>query len=599
MGCPSELDLPRAPSSGHGTGRTAAPEMPSEGSPVSRPEWARLRQLADERAALQRVATLVAGGATPDEMLGAVAHELARLVSAESTFVSRIDQLSWERHTPRGAVTVVASHGAVEDLVPAGFHVTLGPGMAMTAALRASGPVRLGRDVVAAGPFGAVVGRLGIRSAMATPIVAQGRDWGVAVALTSREDFPADTESRMAEFMEPAAMAVANAQAQQKLRELAETQASVRRLAMLVARGESPGRVFAEVTKEARQYFGGGTARLIRYELDGTVTLLANEGTARSPADRRRTLGGPPAPGLTATVLRTGRVARVDDYRELSGGEPDLGGGPRSAVAMPIHVHGRLWGTIVVGSEKEPLPPDAEERMTEFTDLVATVVANAQNLAELAASRARIVTAMDEARRRIERDLHDGAEQRLVALALRLRSAATASAEPGETSIEIDGVAAELLGVIDDLREISRGIHPAILSEAGLGPALRALGRRSAVAVEIDVRVDGRLPEPVEVGAYYVVSEMLAHAATHARASIVQVDAEASDGVLRLLVRDDGIGGAHRARGACLVGLKDRIEALGGRFSVRSVAGRGTTVSCELPASSARRCDTTAADGAP
>ncbi|MBO0849081.1 MAG: GAF domain-containing protein, partial [Pseudonocardia sp.] len=272
---------------------------------------------------------------------------------------------------------------------------------------------------------------------------------------------------------------------------------------------------------------------------------------------------------------------------------------PRSAVAMPIHVHGRLWGTIVVGSEKEPLPPDAEERMTEFTDLVATVVANAQNLAELAASRARIVTAMDEARRRIERDLHDGAEQRLVALALRLRSAATASAEPGETSIEIDGVAAELLGVIDDLREISRGIHPAILSEAGLGPALRALGRRSAVPVEIDVRVDGRLPEPVEVGAYYVVSEMLAHAATHARASIVQVDAEASGGVLRLLVRDDGIGGAHRARGACLVGLKDRIEALGGRFSVRSVAGRGTTVSCELPASSARRCDTTAADGAP
>jgi len=143
--------------------------------------------------------------------------------------------------------------------------------------------------------------------------------------------------------------------------------------------------------------------------------------------------------------------------------------------------------------------------------------------------------------------------------------------------------AAELMGVIDDLREISRGIHPAILSKAGLRPALRALGRRSAVPVELDVRVDCRLSEPVEVGVYYVVSEMLANAEKHARASVVEVGAETSGGTLRVRVRDDGIGGADPVRGSGLLGLKDRIEALGGTFSVHSPVGRGTTVTCELP----------------
>ena len=250
---------------------------------------------------------------------------------------------------------------------------------------------------------------------------------------------------------------------------------------------------------------------------------------------------------------------------------------------MPVHVNGRLWGMIAVGSGQGPLPPDTEQRMTEFTDLVATAVANAQSRAELMTSRARIVAASDEARPRIERDLHDGAQQRLVTLALRLRTAAEPSTGGGEPRTEMADVAAELMGVIDDLREISHGIHPAILSNAGLRPALRALGRRSAVPVELDVRVDGRLPEPVEVGAYYVVSEMLTNAAKHARASVVEVDAETSGGTLRVRVHDDGVGGADPVRGSGLLGLKDRIEALGGTFSVHSPAGRGTTVTCELP----------------
>jgi signal transduction histidine kinase len=321
---------------------------------------------------------------------------------------------------------------------------------------------------------------------------------------------------------------------------------------------------------------------MIRYEPDGTATLVANEGTTGPHVRVGERWEGYPPTGLTATVLRTGRAARVDDYHDIPGGEPYLREGLRSAVAMPIHVNGRLWGAIAVGSGQGPLAPDTEQRMTQFTDLVATAVANAQNRAELMASRARIVAASDEARRRFERDLHDGAQQHLIALALRLRFAA-APYERDDIHTEITDVAAELADVIDELREISRGIHPAILSSAGLRPALRSLGRRSAVPVEMDLRIDRRLPEPVEVGAYYVVSEMLTNAAKHADASAVHVEAEVSGDTLRVCVRDDGVGGADPLRGSGLVGLRDRIEALGGTFAMHSPPGGGTTVSCELP----------------
>jgi signal transduction histidine kinase len=220
--------------------------------------------------------------------------------------------------------------------------------------------------------------------------------------------------------------------------------------------------------------------------------------------------------------------------------------------------------------------------MAEFTDLVATAVANAQNRAELIASRARIVAAADEARRRIERDLHDGAQQHLLALALRLRSA-TEPDRSDKISSEITDVAAGLMAVIDALREISHGIHPAILTQAGLPPALHALGRRSAIPVNTKVRIEARLPEPVEVAAYYLVSEMLTNAAKHAHASVVEVDAEASGDTLRVCVSDDGVGGADPLRGSGLIGLTDRIHALGGTFALHSPAGGGTTVCCDLP----------------
>ncbi len=283
-------------------------------------------------------------------------------------------------------------------------------------------------------------------------------------------------------------------------------------------------------------------------------------------------------------VRTTGRAARVDAYPD---GEEGIAAaiGYRSSVGAPITVSGRLWGLMVVGSGgDEPPPPGTEERLTKFTELVATAIANAEAQAELTASRARIVATADETRRRIERDLHDGAQQRLVTLALRLRAAqAAVPPDLDELDEELDAVARELGSALDELREFARGIHPAILAEGGLAPALRALARRSAIPVELDVRIGTRLPEPIEVGAYYVVTEALANVAKHAEASVVSVDVTAADDVLRVGVRDDGIGGAHFARGAGLVGLRDRVEALGGRISLESPRGQGTSIEVELP----------------
>jgi signal transduction histidine kinase len=256
-----------------------------------------------------------------------------------------------------------------------------------------------------------------------------------------------------------------------------------------------------------------------------------------------------------------------------------------SAVGAPITVQGRLWGTMMVASTgEEPPSPDTEARLAAFTELIATAIANAEGQAALTASRARIVATADHTRRRIERDLHDGAQQRLVSLALQLQAAqAAVPPELEELQAELDDVAAGLTDVQDELREFARGIHPAVLAEGGLGPALRTLARRSPVPVDLQVHVEGRLPEQVEVTAYYVVAEALTNVAKHAGASVVQVEVDTEDGLARLSIRDDGVGGADPARGSGLVGLKDRVEASGGTLRVQSHPDKGTSLLVELP----------------
>jgi signal transduction histidine kinase len=300
---------------------------------------------------------------------------------------------------------------------------------------------------------------------------------------------------------------------------------------------------------------------------------------------------------VATRVLETGRPARMDGHPDSS---DSLAGDARastigSSVGVPITVAGRLWGVMIASSTDEnAFPAGTDQRLADFTDLVATAIANAEAHAELTDSRARIVATADQTRRRIERDLHDGAQQRLVSLALRLRGAATAiPAELSEVQGELAGVGAELDAVQGDLRELSRGIHPAILSDGGLRPALRALARRCPVPVQLQLGTRARLPERIEVTAYYVVAEALTNVAKHADASLVQVDVDSDDALVRLAVRDDGVGGADPTRGSGLVGLRDRVEATHGTLRVDSRPGQGTSLLVRLPLDAGQPLDAT------
>jgi signal transduction histidine kinase len=372
----------------------------------------------------------------------------------------------------------------------------------------------------------------------------------------------------------------------QEAARLSEEQSALRRVATLVAQAGPPSAVFEAVTREVGLLCDADLARMERYEADGTVTGVAAWGQVpvELAVGTRFPLDGP---SIARGVKETGGPVRVDSFGQDAGAiaREARTVGIRSSVGCPIVVDGRLWGVMAASTRSEdPFPPDTEAQIGRFTELVATAVANAEAHAELRASRARIVATADETRRRIERDLHDGAQQRLVSLALRLRTAAAVvPAELDEVHQELARAGTELDEILGDLRELSRGIHPAILSEGGLGPALRTLARRSAVPVELQMATEGRLPERVEVTAYYVVAEALTNVAKHAEASLVQVEVAATDGRVRLDVRDDGVGGADPAHGSGLVGLKDRVAASGGILRVDSRPGQGTSLLIELP----------------
>jgi PAS domain S-box-containing protein len=368
-------------------------------------------------------------------------------------------------------------------------------------------------------------------------------------------------------------------------KQLEEEQAALRRVATAVARGGSPDDMFAATVAEVHAVVAADATTLVRNESDGSVTLVAALGeTGFDLGVRIRLIGD----SLTAEVLRTGRTARIDDFAHAAGpiAARLRANGLRSGVGAPIVVEGRLWGVMTCGWTSGPPARDAEARVAQFTDLVGTAIANAESRAELLASRARIVTTADQTRRRIERDLHDGAQQRLVTLAMKLRAVETEKA-PQDKALgrDVAEIAAGLDDVLDDLRETARGLHPVILSRGGLELAFKALGRRSPVAVELDVRAKDRLPEPVEVAAYYVVAEALTNAAKHAHATFVRVEAEVIDGDLRVSVQDDGLGGANPARGSGLIGLTDRVEALGGKLTLHSPPAGGTTLHINLPLS--------------
>lgn len=371
-----------------------------------------------------------------------------------------------------------------------------------------------------------------------------------------------------------------------RLCRIADEQAALRNLATLVAQSAPPSDVFNAVAREMAQVLGTPHTVIARYEPGGRGTVATagtwnyeeivgsgsrwdlEEGTASELVWRTR------APGRVDAYPGDGRLStRLRDRGILS------------SVGCPIMVGRELWGVAIASSTTPtPLPADTEDRMLEFTQLAATAIANAQSHADLISSRARVVTATDETRRRIERDLHDGTQQNLVSIGLQMRAIeATIPPELKQIRQWLSDTALDMDHTIAELQEISRGLHPAILARGGLRSGLAVLARRSAVPVQLTIPADLRLPEHLEITVYYVVSEALTNVAKHARATIVYVDLTVNDELIRLLIRDDGTGGADPARGSGLSGLIDRINALGGRMDIVSPAKRGTVLNAEIP----------------
>ena len=542
-----------------------------------------LRVLADHQAALRRVATLVARGIIPSDLFSAVAEELARCLGTYHHAVLF-------RYEPESTgVLLAAGHGDRGlKAVPVGERFSLEGDSVAAQVFRTCRAARMDSYENAPGSVAARFRDLGLRTAVGAPIIVDGHLWGAAiVGSTKPASLPPDIEARVGDFTDLVATAIANAQTRADLAVLAEQQTALRRVATLVARGEQPSEVFSAVAGELARCLGVHHSTLFRYESDGTVTLLAahhEPGSKTIPIGGRFSFAGD---NIAAMVYETCRTARMDNHVNAAGlaAEYIREVGIRSSVGAPIVVDGRLWGVAIVGSSRpEPLPSDTEERVGDFADLVATAIANAHAHAELTASRVRIVAAADDARRRIERDLHDGAQQRLVSLGLALRTAETrVPAELSPLKEQISHLVTGVAEISTELQELSRGIHPAILSRGGLSPALKTLARRSAVPVEMALAVDRRLPDSVEVAAYYVVAEALTNAAKYARATEVEVCVDAEGPNLHLSVRDDGIGGADATKGSGLLGLTDRVQALGGTLAISSHPGEGTSLEVNIP----------------
>jgi signal transduction histidine kinase len=528
----------------------------------------------EEQAAIGRVATLVAAGAAPEQVFKAVVDEASSLLG--------LKMIEFVRYDDEDTGTVIAASG--DHPFPPGSTWSLDDPSVMATVARTGRAARIDDYGALDGEIARVARTASFQSAIGAPLTVEGHLWGVIIAIsTDPEPIPERSEARLAQFTGLVATAVANAEARQALEAVAAEQATLRRIATLVARGAQPEEVFAAVAEETASTFQAVTA-VMRFEHDPPGVILV--GVSEESGLPIGTRWGFAEGMASAEVYRTGRSARLSSAAEYwtSHGGPVAEVADRlgivSQVSCPIVVEGGVWGVITLNAREE-LPADTERRLEKFTDLVTTAVANAEGKSELAASRRRIVAAADDARRRIERDLHDGIQQRLVALTLRARAMAR---EPAD---ELPGTAAELAeglkDAFEELREISRGIHPAILTEAGLRPALRALARRSSVPINVDVRVDERLPAPVEAAAYYVASEALTNVAKHAHAKVVELIATRDNGDLTLEIRDDGVGGVDAGRGSGILGLTDRVEALGGTISLASPPGGGTTLSVRLP----------------
>jgi len=530
-----------------------------------------LTRLVGEQSALRRVATLVAAGIGEKELVDALTSEIGSLFGAQ-----RANTMRWDGDS----IEVIGEWSSDGKAAMAGQVFTYGGDTIVARVVGSGAPARIDALSDLQTDFARERWReLGIEASIGAPIVVDRSVWGVVTASRTATDdsFPRGAETSLGDFAALVAQAIANAQARREATSLAEEQAALRRVATLVAAGRPRAEVVEAVTREATILFGAETVSLMRWEgVRDEVSVVGGWSVGDEPPIPPGSLYHPMPGSPTLRVLETGYPTRTDEISsEL---------GARFAISAPVIVNASLWGALTALRPELPFSAGSEVRLRSFADLTAQSVANALAQEEMQASRARIVRAADEARERLERNLHDGAQQRLVAVSISLRLA-TARLPDGadEARSLLTAAAEELTHAIDDLRVLARGIHPAILTERGLGPALQVLADRTRLPVTIANELPTRLPAPVEAAAYYVVAESLTNISKYAHASAVEVRVTRSDGIARVEVVDDGIGGADPSRGSGLRGLADRVEALDGRLGLESPASAGTRVWAEIP----------------
>jgi signal transduction histidine kinase len=542
--------------------------------------------LAEQQASVRRVAALVADGAASTEVFTAIAREVAQLL--------RMTMVNIWRYEGDGSATVMGTWNERSHPFQPGTNWSFeAPSIAAAVGpTKAGRPGRIDDFAELAGPFADAARESGIRSAVATPIVIGGEVWGrIGAGTADREPLPDHIEDRLADFTELLATAIASAESRGGLARLAEEQAALRRVATLVAEGASPTAVFDAVAEEMEGLLDADEVWLSRYEPGAEVTVVADRGssTQRVPPGTRASHQGQ---SVTAIIRRTGRPARIDQYDQGSGAIAEVGRtwGVRAAIGAPVVMDGRLWGVIAAcWTGKEPPPADTEERMARFAQLLDTAIANAASRDQLTASRVRLLAAGDEARRRLVRDVHDGAQQRLVLTVVTLKLAQQALRAKDADAEKLVGEAlkhAEQGHV--ELRELTHGILPSALRHGGLKGGVNAVLARHDLSVDVEVPAE-RFPAEIEATAYFIVAEALTNVAKHAHAAHATVTARVEDGTLRVRVRDDGIGGA-RPDGGGLLGLADRVAVLDGQLRVESPADGGTLVAADIPVLGPRSC---------
>jgi signal transduction histidine kinase len=527
-----------------------------------------LQSLADEQAALRSVAELAAQGAPAEQVLGAVATQASRLTG--------VDFSTLLRYEPDGSTEIVALDGA-----PPGVAVGMrAPGSgdgSVQRVWRTHQPARVDNLAAMSGRWPQVAQGHGFSTSAAVPILTHGTLWGSLVVVGRDKPLPAEIHVHLTSFAELCGTAIAAAHSRRQLQQIADEQGALRRVAELVARGAALPEVFTAVAVEASQLLGDLAAALLRHE-ESTAVVVA---TCNSPVPIG--LRFPPTPGSSnGEVLRTGKPWRIDDVGDSPLVEVAVEHDVAAVVIVPIIVEGRVWGTLSISSPDAPLPVGIEDRLTPFAELAAAAIANAENKQKLTASRARVVATADETRRRLQRDVHDSAQQRLVHTIIILKLARDAIATGANAAELVDEALTNAQRANRDLRDVVHGILPESLTRGGLQMGLESLVAGFSLPTRLRTAVP-RLPADIETTAYFIVAEALANVVKHAQARNTAIELALDGDHLDVQITDDGVGGANPGHGSGLTGLLDRVEASNGSLVLTSPAGKGTTLHARLP----------------